>query len=167
MAIALTPFRAFLNFLPLPIVLQHLVTVPELAGIIGDAKIKALADSLDLSLDVDAVTAAASKPASEPNNAQKAALKEVFAALMSAPEDSYGAAVDALVKRYKAKKDIAKSEAELVDLALLLNEQYPRDVGVLCVFLLNVIDCKVGDSIFLCADVPHAYISGGKPSPWW
>jgi mannose-6-phosphate isomerase len=161
MAIAISPFRAFLNFLPLPIVLLHLLTVPELANLVPASAVQALAESISLPLDVAAVTAATKEPAPKDlSTEQKDALKTVFGALMSASPDAYGAAVDALVERYTAGKSIAPSESNLVELALLLNDQYPRDVGVLCVFLLNVIDCEVGDAIFLGANVPHAYISG-------
>jgi mannose-6-phosphate isomerase len=58
------------------------------------------------------------------------------------------------------------SEKGLVDLALMLNEQYPGDIGVLCVFLLNVVELKEGEAAFLGANMPHAYIKGGEsPSP--
>jgi mannose-6-phosphate isomerase len=160
MAIALTPFRAFLNFLPLPSVLLHLITVPELAGIVPADAVKALADSVSLPLDVTAVTAATKEPAAESlTDNQKAALKTIFAAVMGATPEQYGAAVNDLIARYTSGT-VAPSEASLVALAKLLNEQYPGDVGLLCVFLLNIVDCNVGDAIFLGANVPHAYISG-------
>jgi mannose-6-phosphate isomerase len=161
MAIALSPFRAFLNFLPLPSVLLHLLTVPELKVIIPASTVEALAAAIGVAPEIEAATAATKQAAlKEVSQPQKDALKAVFAAVMEAPEAKYGAAVDALVARYKAGASIAPSEAHLVDLVQLLNEQYPQDVGVLCVFLLNVVDCKVGEAIFLGANVPHAYISG-------
>jgi mannose-6-phosphate isomerase len=48
---------------------------------------------------------------------------------------------------------------------LMLNEQYPGDIGVLCVFLLNVVELKEGEAAFLGANMPHAYIKGGEPHP--
>ena len=55
-----------------------------------------------------------------------------------------------------------ESEKGLVDLAKMLNEQYPGDIGVLCVFLLNVVELKEGEAAFLGANMPHAYIKGGE-----
>jgi len=161
MAIALTPFRAFLNFLPLPNVLLHLLTVPELAKVVPRSKVEELAASIPVQLNVDDVTILAKAPALKKLSAKhKHALKGVFEALMSAPEDVYKAAVGDLVERYKARKDIAPSEEPLIPLVKLLHEQYPNDIGVLCAFLLNVVDCNVGEAIFLGANIPHAYISG-------
>lgn len=147
MAVALTDFRGFLNFLPLPSIVEHLRAVPELAGLIAPEAIQQL----------EAVSGT-QDPATP---AQKAALKAVFGDLMAAPEDKYRPAVEALVARYKAGK-VAASEKPLAELAIQLDADFPGDVGVLCVFLLNVVDLKPGEAIFLGADVPHAYISGGE-----
>lgn len=155
MAIALTPFRAFLNFVPPPVLLQHLLTVPELRDVVTEDAIDKLAESLDLE------ATAADGPFQPPNDAQKAALKAVFSEVMHAKKEQYEGAIDKLVDRYKSGK-VASSEEHLRDLVLTLNEQYPADVGTLCVFLLNVIDLETGQAIFLGANVPHAYICGGE-----
>lgn len=41
-----------------------------------------------------------------------------------------------------------------------LNQQYPNDVGVFCVFFLNHFTLKSGEAVFLAANEPHAYLSG-------
>ena len=41
-----------------------------------------------------------------------------------------------------------------------LHQQYPGDVGVFCVYLLNYARLKPGEALFLAANEPHAYISG-------
>jgi len=87
---------------------------------------------------------------------------------MSTDEETYKKAVGELVKRYESKDEDVKvvdSEKGLVDLALMLNEQYPGDIGVLCVFLLNVVELKEGEAAFLGANMPHAYIKGGESFP--
>jgi mannose-6-phosphate isomerase len=159
MAIALSPFRAFLNFVPPPVLLQHLLTVPELKDIVPEDAIDKLAKSLNLSTSGDAVAKAAEGPFEEPNDAQKEALKAVFSAVMHAEKPQYEGAIDKLVKRYQSGK-VAASEEPLRELVLTLNEQYPADVGTLCVFLLNVVDLETGQAVFLGANVPHAYICG-------
>ena len=50
-------------------------------------------------------------------------------------------------------------EADLIE---KLHEQFPNDVGCLSIYFLNVLSLKPGEAIFLGANVPHAYISGGK-----
>ena len=81
---------------------------------------------------------------------------------MSTKEEIYKKAVGDLVQRYQSKEEVVESEKGLVDLALMLNEQYPGDIGVLCVFLLNVVELKEGEAAFLGANMPHAYIKGGE-----
>ncbi|KAK4689673.1 mannose-6-phosphate isomerase, partial [Tremellales sp. Uapishka_1] len=147
MAIALTPFLAFLNFLPLPTLLHNLQTVPELSLLIPEP----LVSSLSSSLNPDSASTA-----SEP---EKHALKAIFNALMTAPDDLVISAISALVARYRSG-DVTESERELVDLVYMLNEQYPGDVGILCVFFLNVVELKRGEAAFLSANVPHAYLKG-------
>ncbi|KAL1412490.1 Mannose-6-phosphate isomerase [Vanrija albida] len=145
MAIALTEFRGFLNFLPLPAIVEHLHNVPEFKGLIRHESVEALV-----------AVAGPDDPVTAP---QKAALKAVFGDLMSAPEDKYRPAVEALIARYK-RGEVAECEKAWAPLAIQLDKDFPGDVGVLCVFLLNVIDLQPGEAVFLGADVPHAYISG-------
>ncbi|BEJ10771.1 hypothetical protein CspHIS471_0101930 [Cutaneotrichosporon sp. HIS471] len=159
MAIALTPFRAFLNFVPGPILLQNLITVPELGDIVPEDAIDKLAKSLGLPTSHDAVDKAAQGPFEPTTNAQKAAIKAVFSAVMHATKEQYEGAIEKLVRRYKSGK-IAPCEERLRELVITLDEQYPADVGTLCVFLLNVIDLETGQAVFLGANVPHAYICG-------
>ena len=46
-----------------------------------------------------------------------------------------------------------------------LNQLYPGDVGCFCVFFLNVARLSSGGSLFLPANEPHCYLSGGESSP--
>lgn len=41
-----------------------------------------------------------------------------------------------------------------------LNLDFPNDVGILCLFFLNIVELQPGQAIFLPAQVPHAYLSG-------
>lgn len=45
-------------------------------------------------------------------------------------------------------------------LVLLLEKQYPADVGVLAAFFLNHVKLNPGEALFLGANEPHAYLSG-------
>lgn len=148
MALALTPFRALCGFLPLPKIATFLRTTPELGVLIPPAITTAF------------VTAASSSNPTGPE--EKAALKNLFAALMTAEEEAVKSQLHLLVVRYKAGG--AKVEAEtqdIVDLVLRLDSQFPGDIGIFCAFMLNYLELKPGEAIFLGAGEPHAYISGG------
>ncbi|MDG3085303.1 mannose-6-phosphate isomerase, class I [Vibrio hannami] len=45
-------------------------------------------------------------------------------------------------------------------LILELNDQYPNDAGLFAPLLLNVIELKPGEAMFLDAGTPHAYLRG-------
>jgi mannose-6-phosphate isomerase len=83
---------------------------------------------------------------------------------MTAPEDKVAAQVDKLITRYssygKAGENSEGADPELVVLAIELARQFPGDIGVFCIFVLNYLSLRPGESIFLGAGEPHAYISG-------
>ena len=176
MAIALTPFRGFCGFLPLPQMLLLLSTVPEMRALIGDEPLRQLAATLDLALPAsskvdDELLRLADKSTNggkveETSDEQKKALRGVFEVLMKASEEQVKRTLQSLLKRYteadSSSSCATKAEESLVGLVKQLNEQFPDDVGVLCCFILNVVELEVGKSVFLKADEPHAYISGGE-----
>jgi mannose-6-phosphate isomerase len=162
MAIALTPFLAFLNFLPLPTILLHLLSVPELSSLVPEELVNSLAGSLSLPTSRPPNPSSFAPSNTSPTSEQKELLQKIFEAYMAAPEDKVKSIIGDLMKRYNSKTDIAENEKALVEVAQMLNEQYPGDVGVLCVFLLNIVQLKEGEAAFLGANMPHAYISGGK-----
>lgn len=85
---------------------------------------------------------------------------------MTAPDDLVKEELAKLVARYKAGGTLVsedeKAEEGLTELVLQLEIEFPGDVGVFCAFLLNVVKLQAGEAVFLRADEPHAYISGGE-----
>jgi len=142
MAIAITPFSGFCGFLPPADIQRYLQVVPEFAALI------------------DPTARAAFIAAATPS---KEELKAVFASLMEAPDDEVKKYVGQLVQRYVAGKEIKPEEKGVQELAITLESQFPGDVGVMCVFLLNIVHLNPGEAVFLKANDPHAYIDGGKP----
>lgn len=45
-------------------------------------------------------------------------------------------------------------------LVLLLDKQYPADVGVISAFFFNYVKLKPGEALHLGANEPHAYLDG-------
>ncbi|KAI8825307.1 mannose-6-phosphate isomerase [Fimicolochytrium jonesii] len=142
MAVAVTPFEAFINFRPLADIKKHLTEFPEFRALIGDK----VASHFE------------SQVSKSPENVadNKAALKALFKQLMESDQSIIANHLQALIKRIKAegKKD------GLYELVVRLNDQFPDDMGVFCAFLLNYVTLNPGESIFLAANEPHAYLSG-------
>jgi mannose-6-phosphate isomerase len=146
MALALTEFRALCGFLPLPRIATYLSAVPEFAALIP----KPIATHF---LSVSSLSSTESK----------SALKNLFSALMSADRSVFTTQLRALTARYR-NCGASSDEENVVSLVLLLESQFPDDIGVFCAFVLNYVHMMPGEAIFLGAGEPHAYISGGASS---
>jgi len=88
----------------------------------------------------------------------KRCFRALFEALMTAPADRVAAQLTALVHRVHSTSEMLRAPVDV--LAMRLHEQYPGDVGVFCVYLLNYRTLAPGEALFLGANEPHAYISG-------
>lgn len=147
MAIALTPFSALCGFLPIDRIVSYLEVVPELAGLIPDTVRQTF------------ITSASSHLAA--SRETRRALRELFASLMTVEESRFVPALETLVERYK-KGRVSEMEKQLADLVVRLYDQFPGDIGVFCPFVLNYVELREGEAIFLGAGEPHAYVSGGR-----
>ena len=172
MAIALgDDFSALCGFENPAAIAEALAKVPELRGVVGEQASAAL-------------ERAAAADGGGADDDFKPALREAFTALMTAEPQPVGDAVDALVKRVgggagagggaaaengngsnsSAAADSPPSPSDSLkdklSLALVLAEQYPRDVGVLAAFFLNHLRLRDGEAVALPANEPHAYVSG-------
>lgn len=61
-----------------------------------------------------------------------------------------------LTNRLKGKDTTSNLES----LIIRLSQQYPSDNGIFAPLVLNYLEMKCGDSFFIEANEPHAYISG-------
>jgi len=82
----------------------------------------------------------------------KEALKRVFADVMNCPADK----ASELIASFQQRPQTSKLET----VCKRLQGEYPGEAGCFCVFLLNYLEMKEGDAIFLAANEPHAYLSG-------
>jgi mannose-6-phosphate isomerase len=151
MAVALTPFTALCGFRPLSEIATYLSATPEFAELIPHAiasKFIALAST------------------STPEGPEeKAALRDLFAAVMTAHPFAVQTQLAALVERYKTRGGHSDEETDVVDLVLTLSKDFPDDIGIFCVYLLNYVKLHPKEAIFLGAGEPHAYLSGGSCPP--
>ncbi|KAG2342967.1 mannose-6-phosphate isomerase [Suillus weaverae] len=142
MALALTDFKALCGFMPIARIAEYVKTVPEFNSLIDPSIVTEFLNCTNLS-----------------ESEQKAVLKKLFAALMTADVSNIATQLRTLVARYQrgGQKPI---EEDVKDLVLTLNEQFPKDVGVFCPFMLNYVRMTPGQAIFLGAGEPHAYVEG-------
>ncbi|KIY53400.1 mannose-6-phosphate isomerase [Fistulina hepatica ATCC 64428] len=145
MAIALTPFYALCGFRPLSEIAAYLRSTPEYRSLIPDAK-------------VEAFLAHEASPTPE-GPAEKAALRELFTAVMTAEGSVFKEQLNKLASRYQSGGALTE-ERPVVDLVVTLNKQYPGDIGVFCAFMLNYTTLQPGEAIFLGAGEPHCYLQG-------
>jgi mannose-6-phosphate isomerase len=136
-AIALTPFDALCRFRPIKEIGLFLKRVPELRALVGDTA---------LAFD--------DMPPSE--SSREDALKALFTSLMNSAAPQIEEQLHQLVTRLKTQDNNDDTDK----LALRLHEQYPGDIGVFSVYLLNHVILKPGEGLYMGANEPHAYISG-------
>lgn len=147
MTIALTPFRGFCGFRPLPQISQFLSTIPELACLVGPVS-QTFQESF------------AKSPAQG-----KQALKTLFTALMNSNPEDIAAQAELLINRAKSNGNFGDNEG-LAQLLIELDSQFPQDVGLFSTFFLNFVKMEPGEAMFLRANDVHAYISGGILLMW-
>ncbi|KAJ2705525.1 Mannose-6-phosphate isomerase [Coemansia spiralis] len=136
MAVALTPFTALSGFRRLGQIAAYLDAYPELRALVPQSA---------------GVFQAAVGAGAE---AERAALKALFAELMRADADAVAEQLELLLARTR------DSNAQEDRLVRQLSGEYPGDVGVFCVFVLNVLELAPGEAFYMGPNDPHAYISG-------
>jgi mannose-6-phosphate isomerase len=144
MAIALTDFEAFCGFKPLEEIAACLEKVPEFATVAGKSVTDEFIATVTAKKDV---------------TTNKAALKKLLNAVMTADTSLVKTQLSALVERF-SKTNPKKGSLE--ELVVRLDQQYPGgDIGCFTMMLLNYVQLKSGEAMFLRANMPHAYLSGG------
>lgn len=131
MAIALGEFEALCGFRRANVIARYAMKFGAFAKLIGQEAVDKLNES---------------------STDEKEAIKFAFEKLMNSSSSD-------LMEAFKIiPVDI--SYDPILSLFHRLNQQYPNDVGVFCVFFLNHFTLKSGDAVFLAANEPHAYLSG-------
>ena len=142
MAIALTPFEAMCGFRPVSEITAFIADYPELKRIL---EAKAI-DSLQKISDEDSM------------ESKQEAIKALFHSFMKCDDITVNEQIRIMISRLQEKTSQERSELET--LILRLHADYPNDRGVFCPLLLNTLTLKAGESFFMGANEPHAYISG-------
>ena len=89
----------------------------------------------------------------------QSSLKQMYSTLMKAPVNEVERRIEEILNLDTS--NLSSDCKEAVELARNLHTQFPGgDVGVLSVFLLNIVDLEPGQCLFMGPNVPHAYITG-------
>mmetsp|Transcript_3254 Transcript_3254/g.8169 ORF Transcript_3254/g.8169 Transcript_3254/m.8169 type:complete len:440 (+) Transcript_3254:37-1356(+) len=141
LACAVSVFEGLCGFRPLEEISKHMSEVPELAAIVGKEA-------------ASGVTAAVGGSGDE----QSKALQAAFAALMLADEGKVKEEAERLIERLKKTPEGDRTVADVV--ALSANDEFPGDVGLLSIYMLNIVKLQPGSAMFLKPNFPHAYLKG-------
>ncbi len=153
MAIAITEFEALCGFRPLEEIKSFLNEYSEFTELIGNEISSHFFKTIN-GREISQLT--------EDIELNKSALRELFTSVMTTNESIVSQQVDKLIKRLKSDHESSFVKGSVPELLIRLNDQFPGDVGIFCALLLNYVKLDPGQAIFLGANEPHAYLSGGK-----
>lgn len=143
MAIALSEFKALCGFVSVKEVKDVLTHVPEILELVGEENANKLMNTQE----------------ADGNEVFKAILRSMFTTLMTASEEAISEALTKLSSRLRLEQKV-RVLTEKEELVLLLEKQYPADVGVIAAFFFNYVILNPGEALYIDANEPHAYVSG-------
>lgn len=150
LAVALTPFEAMCGFRRLEEIAILIKKHPEFAACISD----------EAKLNVFLCSTSEDK--------KKAALRCLFESFMSCPKDVSSVQLKKLLKRLQKEQSCDHVhpheeppwERKCARAILRLAQQFPGDSGAMAPFLLNYLLIAPGESFYMAANEPHAYVAG-------
>lgn len=137
MAIALSDFELLCGFQKPHGILSNVKAHKELLELLDEESLVQLAEETN-------------------EDKQRAALKKVFTQVWTHNQEEIKQVIQEIVTRLYQKDQ----PAQVDEIVLRLNDQFPGDIGVLAPFFLNYFTLKPGEATFLGPNEPHAYISG-------
>jgi len=151
MAIALTPFEGLCGFRPLSEIKDNLNKYPEIEEVIG----KKIAKEFNIVVS----NRFYKKFKYAYALITKRVLKKLYRSLMEQDQEIVKNQLSKLIERI-TNEDPNPEKGTLNEVLRRIEAQYPGDVGVFSIILLNYVSLKPGEALYLAADEPHAYISG-------
>lgn len=159
------------GFRPLREIRTHLEALPELRTVVTEAGTRGWralgCGYASVALTVLRAAAMRFLEATDPmleldeQQAARTHLPALFTAYMNCPGGVLREQVDALVDRLQVFGAHRTADSVMLRLAA----EFPGDIGIFAPYLLNVIQLRQGQAIFLAANEPHAYLSGTLPAP--
>ncbi|CAG8737396.1 12505_t:CDS:2 [Dentiscutata erythropus] len=147
MTVAITEFEALCGFRPLEEIIVFLSEYPEFRELVGSNVVSSF---------IQTVSGRERSKIVEKIESNKVALRQLFTSLMTADPNNVVTCVKKLISRLHHDNP----KGSIQELLVRLNEQFPGDVGIFCVLMLNYVKLEPGQAIFLGANEPHAYLYG-------
>ena len=150
LAVALTPFEAMCGFRRLEEIAILIKKHPEFAACISnEAKLEVFLCAQD-------------------EEHKKKALRSLFQSFMSCPKETSSRQLKKLLKRLQKEQSCDHVhpheeppwERKCSRAILRLAQQFPGDSGAMAPFLLNYLLIAPGESFYMAANEPHAYVAG-------
>lgn len=150
LAVALTPFEAMCGFRRLEEIAILIKKHPEFAACISnEAKLNVFLCSTN-------------------EEAKKVALQALFQSFMSCPVETSSKQLKKLLKRLQREQSCDHVhpheeppwERKCARAILRLAQQFPGDAGAMSPFFLNYLLIAPGESFYMAANEPHAYVAG-------
>ena len=162
MTIALTSFEALCGFRGLEEIAIHFDLFPEFAQVVGHEISEEFVGYVrEFNVKRRASIPSSPSMGEENDDNDKRVLRRVFESLLTSDPSNVALNLKLMVKRINETMEKEKSMRGTVqELIVRLYEQYPNDVGCFCALLLNYVELRPGQAIFLQANEPHAYLSG-------
>jgi len=151
MAIALTPFEGLCGFRPLYEIKKNINDYPEIIEVIGKDITEEFINTIGDGTSTNYKYLLKSRMA----------LKKLYKSLMEQDQNIVKTQISKLIERI-SREDPLPTKGSLNEVLKRIEAQYPGDVGVFSIILLNYVSLKPGEGLYLAADEPHAYISGGN-----
>jgi len=132
------------GFRPIEEIKLFLASIPELRAIIGHQETEIF---LKLSEDNSELS--------------KTELQKIFTHLMSRGRDEVKKNIEELVTRLNSGiSDLSHLSPFLVACINEVYRDFGGDIGICCMFFMNVLSLAPGEGIFMSANEPHAYLKG-------
>lgn len=93
---------------------------------------------------------------SDENDDNTELLRQLFRSCITSNQKDIEECAKAIVTRLSTKQALSEIEQLVLD----LNSQFPNDVGIFAPIFLNYIRLNPGESFFIPANEPHAYLQG-------
>ncbi|KAK8812494.1 hypothetical protein WA158_007727 [Blastocystis sp. Blastoise] len=140
MALALGPFEAMCGFRCLSEIAVYLKEIKPLYNIIG----KETADRFIKEVETNSVSD------------EKLLLKSLFKQFIECPKEI----VLQSLKEHRDYLEHKSNKSQMENTILEVMDTYPGDAGSFAPYILNYLQLSKGDSIYLGANIPHAYLKG-------
>jgi mannose-6-phosphate isomerase len=142
-AVALDSLTAFVGFKNLNDLIKTLKKYPEITKLFGIKNANKIKNSSTSSIQI-----------------QKDIMKELYFTLLNSFESQSTHINNVIINIYKRLRESSKKISEEENLFLDLYRKYPDDLGLLFLFLLNLVHLQRGQGVFMEPGIPHAYVKG-------